>query len=53
MLHVIEELYFYRRYEEARGFTEEALKGQGLIDEFRNTLESYLERCERKLKVER
>ncbi|KAI9054200.1 hypothetical protein LZ554_001371 [Drepanopeziza brunnea f. sp. 'monogermtubi'] len=50
ILHSIEELYFYRRYEEARNFTEEALRGKGLMVEFRKTLESYLERCNAKLR---
>ncbi|KAH7407765.1 hypothetical protein BKA64DRAFT_667348 [Cadophora sp. MPI-SDFR-AT-0126] len=49
ILHAIEELYFYRRFEEARRTTVEALKAEGLIPEFRKTLEGYLERCETKL----
>jgi len=53
ILHAIEELYFYRRYEEARTTTVEALKAEGLIPEFRKTLEGYLERCEAKLSGER
>ncbi|KAH7356634.1 hypothetical protein BKA65DRAFT_495105 [Rhexocercosporidium sp. MPI-PUGE-AT-0058] len=49
ILHAVEELYFYRRYEEARRVTVEALKAEGLIAEFRKTLEGYLERCDAKL----
>ncbi|KAG4438416.1 hypothetical protein IFR05_006122 [Cadophora sp. M221] len=44
ILHAVEELYFYRQYEEARKVTVEALKAEGLIAEFRKTLERYLER---------
>ncbi|KAH6722394.1 hypothetical protein BKA61DRAFT_729751 [Leptodontidium sp. MPI-SDFR-AT-0119] len=49
ILHAIEELYFYRRYEEAKSVTVEALKADGLIVEFRKTLEGYLEKCDAKL----
>ncbi|OWP05980.1 hypothetical protein B2J93_6304 [Marssonina coronariae] len=49
ILHAIEELYFYRRYAEAKRVTEEALRGTGLVGEFRGVLEGYLERCCRKL----
>ncbi|KAK2625319.1 hypothetical protein QTJ16_005688 [Diplocarpon rosae] len=45
ILHAIEELYFYRRFAEAKRMTEEALRGTGLVGEFRGTLEGYLERC--------
>ncbi|PBP25097.1 hypothetical protein BUE80_DR003910 [Diplocarpon rosae] len=45
ILHAIEELYFYRRFAEAKRVTEEALRGTGLVGEFRGTLEGYLERC--------
>ncbi|KAK0107082.1 hypothetical protein ONS95_003791 [Cadophora gregata] len=51
ILHAIEELYFYRQYDEARTTTMRALKAEGLIPEFRKTLEGYLERCETKLAV--
>jgi hypothetical protein len=46
--HAIEELYFFRRYEKAKGLAEEALKGK-LIEEFRKTVEDYRRRCEAKL----
>ncbi|CZT13021.1 uncharacterized protein RCO7_04273 [Rhynchosporium graminicola] len=49
ILHAIEELYFYRRFEEARRVTVGALSAEGLIVEFRKTLEGYLERCDAKL----
>lgn len=44
ILHAIEELYFYRRYEEARKVTEEALKGD-LGSVFKGVVEGYRERC--------
>jgi hypothetical protein len=44
IMHAIEELYFLRRYEEAENITTEVLKGQ-LQDDFRKTIESYLQRC--------
>lgn len=47
ILHAIEELYFYRRYEEAREVTESALKGV-LLEDYRKTLEDYRARCEAK-----
>ncbi|PBP19372.1 hypothetical protein BUE80_DR009888 [Diplocarpon rosae] len=49
ILHAIEELYFYRRFAEAKRVTEEALRGTGLVGEFRGVLEGYLERCCSKL----
>jgi len=49
ILHAIEELYFYRRYEMALRVTEDALKGD-VVDEFRKTLLDYKVRCEAKLK---
>ncbi|KAL2073610.1 hypothetical protein VTL71DRAFT_10936 [Oculimacula yallundae] len=51
ILHAVEELYFYRRFEEAKRVTVEALNAEGLIPEFRKTLEGYLERCEAKLAI--
>lgn len=48
ILHAIEELYFFRRYEQAKGLAEEALKGK-LIEEFRKTVEDCKGRCEAKL----
>jgi len=48
ILHAIEELYFQRRYKEARGVAEEALRGQ-LGAEVRGVVDGYRERCERKL----
>lgn len=43
ILHAIEELYFYSRYDEAKKITEDALRAEGLIVEFRKTLEGYSE----------
>jgi hypothetical protein len=48
ILHAIEELYFFRRYEKANGLAEEALKGK-LIEELRKTVDDYRRRCEVKL----
>jgi hypothetical protein len=47
-LHAIEELYFFRRYEEALKITEAALTGK-LIEDFRKTLEGYKSKCQRKI----
>ena len=49
ILHAIEELYFFRRYEEALKLVEESLKGK-LIAEFRTTLEDYKTRCQKKIR---
>jgi len=43
-MHAIEELYFFKRYEEALKIVEEALKGN-LIQDFRKTLEDYRMKC--------
>lgn len=48
IMHAIEELYFFRRYEEALKVAEEALKGK-LIEEFRKTLEDYRTRSQIKI----
>ncbi|PMD27329.1 hypothetical protein NA56DRAFT_641039 [Hyaloscypha hepaticicola] len=48
ILHAIEELYFFKRYEEALKLVQEALNGE-LISEFRKTLEDYKARCQNKL----
>lgn len=48
MLHAIEELYFFKRYEEALEVTEDALKGE-LVADFRKTLEEYRSRCQAKI----
>lgn len=52
ILHGIEELYFFRRYEEARGVADEVLKGK-LNEEFRKTVEDYRGRCQAKIKANR
>lgn len=49
ILHAIEELYFFRRYEEARQVASDVLKGK-LNDEFRNIIEDYKARCEAKVR---
>jgi len=41
-------LYFFRKFETALSFTEDALRGD-LLGEFRKTLEDYRARCEAKL----
>jgi hypothetical protein len=48
ILHAIEELYFFKRHEEALKVVEEALKGK-LIEDFTKTLEDYKARCEKKI----
>jgi len=48
IMHAIEELYFFRRYEEALNITNEALKGD-VLQEFRKTLEAYRIRCQKKI----
>lgn len=48
ILHAIEELYFFKRYEEALKIVQEALNGE-LISEFRKILEDYKMRCQNKL----
>jgi hypothetical protein len=48
ILHAIEEMYFFKRYEKAKRLAEEALKGN-LIEEFRKSVEDYRRRCEMKL----
>ncbi|TVY59549.1 hypothetical protein LSUE1_G008119 [Lachnellula suecica] len=48
ILHAIEELYFFRRYEEAGRIAGDILRGQ-LSGEFRKVVLGYKERCEAKL----
>lgn len=50
MLHAIEELYFFGKYEEARKVAEEVLTGK-LDKDFRKTVTDYRERCEVRLKA--
>ena len=50
ILHAIEELYFFRKYEEAEKVADEVLKGK-LGNEFRKTITDYRERCEARLKA--
>jgi hypothetical protein len=47
ILHAIEELYFFKRYEEALKIVHEALKGK-LIEDFKKILEDYRTRCQNK-----
>lgn len=51
ILHAIEELYFYRRYDEALALSNQSLEGE-LDPEFRKTLEGYRGRCLVKLGIE-
>jgi hypothetical protein len=48
ILHAIEELYFFRRYEEARKVADDVLRGV-LNEEFRRVVAGYKERCEAEL----
>lgn len=50
MLHAIEELYFFRKYEEARKVADEVLKGK-LNQDFRRIVNDYRGRCECRLKA--
>ena len=49
MLHAVEELYFFRRYEEARTLVGRFLEGE-LNDEFRKTILDYRDSCEAKIR---
>jgi len=49
ILHAIEELYFFRRYEEARKVAGECLESRSLIPDLRQALMDYKKRCEDKL----
>jgi len=48
ILHAIEELYFLRRYVEAREVADDSLRGK-LSEDFRQVIVDYKERCEGKL----
>jgi hypothetical protein len=48
ILHAVEELYFFKRYDEALKVVEDALQGK-LIEDFRKTLEDYRMRCQKKV----
>ncbi len=50
ILHAIEELYFFRRFAEAERVVREALRGKGLMAEFKAVLESYGNRCETRMR---
>lgn len=49
ILHAIEELYFFGKYQEAERLSKQALKGR-LEEGFRKTVAEYKERCEAKVK---
>lgn len=49
ILHAIEELYFFRRYEEAKKVAEHTLEGE-LSKEFRELVLNYKSRCEAKIR---
>jgi hypothetical protein len=52
MLHAIEELYFFGKYQEAGKVADEVLKGK-LNEEFREIVSDYRERCEARLRASR
>jgi len=52
ILHAIEELYFFRRYEEASKIADGVLRGE-LNQEFRKFIVAYKERCKAKLSKDR
>lgn len=46
VLHAVEELYFFRRFEEALAFLERVLKApEGLGEEAKGVLEGYERKC--------
>ncbi|KAF7866755.1 hypothetical protein EAF04_005597 [Stromatinia cepivora] len=49
-LYAIEELYFYKRYEEALRLVEGVLRQEDLMEDFRGTVERYGRRCEGRLR---
>ena len=50
VIHAVEELYFFRKYEEALDFMNEVLTGsEGVDDETRQLLTTYHEKCQKKL----
>jgi hypothetical protein len=49
ILHAIEELYFLKRFEEARSIARDVLKGT-LNDEFRKNVEDYERKAEAKIR---
>ncbi|KAH8821129.1 hypothetical protein F5884DRAFT_850372 [Xylogone sp. PMI_703] len=49
ILHSIEELYFFRRYQEAEQLAVEVLKGE-LTDVFRSIVLDYKQQCAKKLR---
>ncbi|KAL2110902.1 hypothetical protein VUR80DRAFT_573 [Thermomyces stellatus] len=52
VLHAVEELYFFRRFEEALGFLGRVLEGpEGLGSEEKAVLESYERKCREKLEL--
>ena len=47
LLHAIEQLYFYRKYQDASDFALKVLKGQ-MADEYRSVISSYQLRSQAK-----
>ncbi|CAM1500599.1 Fc.00g097610.m01.CDS01 [Cosmosporella sp. VM-42] len=49
-IHAVEELYFFRKYDEATEFVKDVLSGaDGLDDETRQLLSTYADKCRQKL----
>ncbi|KAK7431960.1 hypothetical protein QQZ08_001580 [Neonectria magnoliae] len=53
LIHAVEELYFFRRYEHSTQFISEALSGSNdLDDDTRQLLHIYRDKCQKKLKAQ-
>ncbi|CCD51167.1 hypothetical protein ACHAO1_006453 [Botrytis cinerea] len=52
-LYAIEELYFYRKFEEAKKLSERILEQDDLMEDFRAVVEKYERRCGERLGVGR
>lgn len=50
ILHAVEELYWMRKYHDARNFARKALETDALDQDSRQLLIAYEEKCQRKVK---
>lgn len=50
LLHAIEQLYFYRKYQEGSEFALKALEGK-MAEEYRTVISSYQVRCQAKADI--
>ncbi|KAB8303088.1 hypothetical protein EYC80_004541 [Monilinia laxa] len=51
VLYAVEELYFYRRFQEAVELTGKVLEQEDLMEDFRGVVEKYRRRCVERLRV--